>query len=582
MNRKLVLALALALLIGMLNVAFNIQRAKASETIYIRADGSVDPSTANIISADNVTYYFTNNIYDEIRVERGNIIINGNGYTLQGNGSGSGFILSDANNVTIENTNIEGFHFCICFYSSSNNIITKNNITNNYYGIMPYASSSNNITKNNITNNSYGIYLYYSSNNNITENDMAGNTHGIYLDHSSKNNITGNMFFYDGLFVDGSYGNVVVDNLVNGKPLVYLEGVSDFKVEDAGQVILINCTNITVENLNLSKTDFGIELWGTNSSTITQNNITNNDQAGINLSLSSNNNVTKNNITNNNWCGIRLFSSSNNSISGNNVTENGWSSICLYKSSNNTIFRNNVTENGWLGIELDYSSNNNIIGNDIAGNDWYGIDLDHSSNNAIYHNNFVDNSEQVYSYDSANVWDDGVEGNYWSDYNGTDSDNDGIGDSPYEIDENNADHFPLMGEFHKYHIWYIEPGFTLTLISNSTISNFVVWFWIEHPEYRIIDFNVAGETGYGFCRLCIPKNLMAPPYTVTIDNGQTPVTYYNETLFDNSTHRWIYFTYLHSEHQVEIIPEFPSFLILPLFMIATVLAVMVYRKKHNS
>jgi parallel beta-helix repeat protein len=456
MNRKLVLALALALLIGMLNVAFNIQRAKASETIYIRADGSVDPSTANIISADNVTYYFTNNIYDEIRVERGNIIINGNGYTLQGNGSGSGFILSDANNVTIENTNIEGFHFCICFYSSSNNIITKNNITNNYYGIMPYASSSNNITKNNITNNSYGIMPYASSSNNITKNNITNNSYGIYLYYSSNNNITEN------------------------------------------------------------------------------------DMAG-------------------NTHGIYLD-----------------------HSSNNTIFRNNVTENGWLGIELDYSSNNNIIGNDIAGNDWYGIDLDHSSNNAIYHNNFVDNSEQVYSYDSANVWDDGVEGNYWSDYNGTDSDNDGIGDSPYEIDENNADHFPLMGEFHKYHIWYIEPGFTLTLISNSTISNFVVWFWIEHPEYRIIDFNVAGETGYGFCRLCIPKNLMAPPYTVTIDNGQTPVTYYNETLFDNSTHRWIYFAYLHSEHQVEIIPEFPSFLILPLFMIATVLAVMVYRKKHNS
>jgi len=54
MNRKLVLALALTLLVGMLNVAFNIERAKASGTIYIRTDGSIDPPTAPISTVDNV------------------------------------------------------------------------------------------------------------------------------------------------------------------------------------------------------------------------------------------------------------------------------------------------------------------------------------------------------------------------------------------------------------------------------------------------------------------------------------------------------------------------------------------------
>jgi len=64
----------LALLISSTLVCvFNIEPARAAGTIYIRADGSIDPPTANITSADNVTYTFTDNNYDEIVVERSNI-----------------------------------------------------------------------------------------------------------------------------------------------------------------------------------------------------------------------------------------------------------------------------------------------------------------------------------------------------------------------------------------------------------------------------------------------------------------------------------------------------------------------------
>jgi parallel beta-helix repeat protein len=67
----------------------------------------------------------------------------------------------------------------------------------------------------------------------------------------------------------------VEDNTVNGKPLVYLEDVSDCKVEDAGQVILLNCTNITIQNLDLSNTTVGIELWGTVDCTISNSTVSN-------------------------------------------------------------------------------------------------------------------------------------------------------------------------------------------------------------------------------------------------------------------------------------------------------------------
>ena len=97
-----------------------------------------------------------------------------------------------------------------------------------------------------------GIKLYGANNSIIAENNLSGNDYGIYLNSSSNNTITDNSFVNDGLFVSYSYNNTVVNNTVNGKPLVYLEGVSHHTVSDAGQVILVNCSAIWVKNLDLS------------------------------------------------------------------------------------------------------------------------------------------------------------------------------------------------------------------------------------------------------------------------------------------------------------------------------------------
>jgi len=80
------------LLTGMLLSAFIIQPVKAewTGTVYIRADGSIDPPNAPIITYDNITYTLTDNIAssaDGIVVERDNIIIEGVGYTLEGTGA---------------------------------------------------------------------------------------------------------------------------------------------------------------------------------------------------------------------------------------------------------------------------------------------------------------------------------------------------------------------------------------------------------------------------------------------------------------------------------------------------------------
>jgi len=100
--RRIFSGIMLTFLIGMLAWSFKIQPSFGTwmgETIYIKADGSVSPPNAPISSIDNVTYTFTGNIYDEIVVQRDNIVIDGAGYTLQGTGSGRGIDLTDRRGI---------------------------------------------------------------------------------------------------------------------------------------------------------------------------------------------------------------------------------------------------------------------------------------------------------------------------------------------------------------------------------------------------------------------------------------------------------------------------------------------------
>ncbi len=187
--------LVLALLMSVLNV----RPVEAwTGTIYIKADGSVDPPTVPL-QRDGDIYTFTDSIDSEkgIVIERNNMTLDGAGYTLRNIpdfDSAVGIWLSKTNNVTVKNTKIEDFTYDIHLERSSNNSIVENHIRS----VRLQSSNYNNISGNSIESGIWCIYTVNSSHNIISRNSIVGGFwSGIYLKDKSLNNL-----FYHNNFID--------------------------------------------------------------------------------------------------------------------------------------------------------------------------------------------------------------------------------------------------------------------------------------------------------------------------------------------------------------------------------------------
>jgi parallel beta-helix repeat protein len=239
---------------------------------------------------------------------------------------------------------------------------------------------------------------------------------------------------------------IVADN-------VYISG---FTIRNGDLGIQVGASNCTITDNIVFNNSIGIRLDSSSNCVVSDNILVNNTRnaigSGIFLLERSTENILVNNRIENSGEGIYLLNSDNNIVMRNLLENNSKTGVCLMKGTvscdNNTIRDNIIKWGDTFGIDL-YSVKHNVIVNNTVANTGVNLFIDHANNNTFYHNNFIKSPKvyrQVYSVQSQNVWDNGFEGNYWSDDNWTDYNLYGILTKPYNISLSNPinkDVYPL-------------------------------------------------------------------------------------------------------------------------------------------
>jgi parallel beta-helix repeat protein len=297
--------------------------------------------------------------------------------------------------IRVENLNLKGNGNGVLLVDTTDSTITKNILSQNTIGINLRQSHNNQIHTNQITNNKeHGINQYDSYNNQITNNIITANNYGISSSNTHgeeilKNQITGNAA--DGINADSQSGadSIVKDNTVsdNGGNGIFFKDIHN------AQII---------------------------SNTITQNK----------------------------GCGVGFGYGSGGLVQGNIISKNG-NGIWISNAYQNTVISNDVSENEGLGIRLEGSQHDNIIYHNNFINNNRGQPQAFITTTIVYPENYLyDETHRPKHVDgAANNWDNGKEGNYWSDYNTLYPDATKSGTTattPYYINVNNQDNHPLL------------------------------------------------------------------------------------------------------------------------------------------
>jgi parallel beta-helix repeat protein len=280
------------------------------------------------------------------------------------------------------------------FYTNERNIIERNLFITNDNGLGFFGGSNNTIKNNSFVNNVVnGLFAYFSYNNSIINNTITRNfiAYGAYYGNSNNDVLVGNLFTWNSVGLRGTFLSARIS-----------------------------------QNTFRYHQDAAMSLWDLAESTISENIFSGNAQ-GIECAFSSvlvntGNIITKNTIVENTGAGLKAV-------------------LAQSRVSDNILIHNA------MGIQLSECDDTRFSGNTLIEND-VGLFVNNTrlnTDNSIYYNNFMSNTLNAFDDCENNTWDNGTIGNYWSNYTGVDEDENGIGDTPYNISGGkNHDQYPTM------------------------------------------------------------------------------------------------------------------------------------------
>ncbi|MEM2969280.1 MAG: right-handed parallel beta-helix repeat-containing protein [Candidatus Bathyarchaeia archaeon] len=467
-----------------------------SPAFIIKSDGNVEPSTAPIQRYGS-TYKLTSDIVGyTVAIERDYVVFDGAGYTIMGNGDSTGIFVKNRHGVTIRNTRVVNFTYGIDVFSeyyisetSGDNILLENVVEGNIIGIRIISSYNNLLRNNSMSKNKRNLLVAGNYTNDIDASNTVDGKPVIYWTNQTGRTVPADAGFValvnckdmkvqeldltnngDGiLLVETADSEVVKNRVKECEKGVYLLNcqrilISENTVENNDKGIsLENSQNNTIALNSISENKIGIYAMASRDNAIFDNVIARNSEDGVNFFGERNSVIRNNMVVDNTQTGINIFDSTGNSIVTNRITGTAGNGVKLWYSANgNRILQNHVAANG-IGILILDSGDNLLIGNNLTENSEWGLRLEGTqNNNIIYLNNFIGSKSErrpvsipgIWSLQETkpgggNLWDNGTAGNYWNDYtqrypNASEIGSTGIGDTPYYINENNIDRYPLM------------------------------------------------------------------------------------------------------------------------------------------
>ncbi|MHA2231778.1 MAG: right-handed parallel beta-helix repeat-containing protein, partial [Candidatus Hodarchaeales archaeon] len=274
------------------------------------------------------------------------------------------------------------------------------------------------VSGNDFSRNGIGIQMQNGTASNFTQNFLFNNTGGgMVFKDCGTNVLKDNSFYYGGLRFEGAalenYLQRCENNSHNGRPLVYLRDTSNLTLLSPGQVVVVNCTDIAVENgefdgapiyivssqriiiANSSsiRGPYGMLISNSGEISLLSSDMANSTDYGAVISGSVSVTLSECKITNH-FAGIVLVNDLDVTVKNSIVSENKGTGISVAYSDNVTIKNSSISKSE-TGISIRGDSTNNTILNCSLFSNFLGIKLgSNSSDNEVVWNNFAGKPEE--------------------------------------------------------------------------------------------------------------------------------------------------------------------------------------------